>query len=108
MLCQISDSITGSQLVIGNEFPLDSWHMFTMVYSTGTGTFYMDGVSQGTLTANNVNTLPAKQFAVGSDQASNQAAYCKVDETNIWNRALTLAEITQLYNSGAGKAYPYT
>lgn len=31
----------------------------------------------------------------------------KIDEVNIWNRALTSTEITDLYNSGTGKFYPY-
>jgi len=29
------------------------------------------------------------------------------DEVSIWNRVLTPTEITQLYNSGSGKFYPY-
>ena len=32
----------------------------------------------------------------------------KLDELNIWNRALTPTEITELYNSGTGKFYPFT
>lgn len=31
----------------------------------------------------------------------------KIDEIGIWNRALTGAEITSLYNAGAGKTYPF-
>ena len=31
----------------------------------------------------------------------------KIDELNIWNKELTAAEITELYNSGSGKFYPY-
>lgn len=31
----------------------------------------------------------------------------KIDEVNIWNRALTPTEITELYNIGVGKFYPY-
>lgn len=31
----------------------------------------------------------------------------KLDEFNIWNRVLTQSEITDLYNSGSGKFYPY-
>lgn len=30
-----------------------------------------------------------------------------LDELNIWNRALTQTEITELYNAGTGKFYPY-
>ena len=31
----------------------------------------------------------------------------KIDELNIWNKALTPTEVTELYNVGAGKFYPY-
>ncbi len=31
----------------------------------------------------------------------------KIDETNIWNRELTSTEVTELYNTGTGKFYPY-
>jgi hypothetical protein len=30
-----------------------------------------------------------------------------IDELGIWNRALTGAEITALYNGGAGRSYPF-
>jgi len=31
----------------------------------------------------------------------------KIDEVGIWSRALTSTEVTQLYNSGSGKTYPF-
>ena len=31
----------------------------------------------------------------------------KIDEFNVWNRVLTSIEVTELYNSGGGKFYPY-
>jgi hypothetical protein len=31
----------------------------------------------------------------------------KVDELNIWNKELTATEVTELYNAGTGKFYPY-
>jgi hypothetical protein len=31
----------------------------------------------------------------------------RLDEFNIWNRALTASEVAQIYNSGSGKFYPY-
>ena len=30
-----------------------------------------------------------------------------IDETNIWSKELTATEITELYNAGTGKFYPY-
>jgi hypothetical protein len=31
----------------------------------------------------------------------------KLDAINVWNKVLTQSEITELYNSGAGKQYPF-
>jgi len=31
-----------------------------------------------------------------------------IDETGVWSRLLTAEEVTQLYNGGAGLAYPLT
>lgn len=31
-----------------------------------------------------------------------------IDEVGVWNRILTTDEVTELYNSGAGLAYPFT
>jgi hypothetical protein len=31
----------------------------------------------------------------------------KIDEVNIWNKELTATEVTELYNAGTGKFYPY-
>jgi hypothetical protein len=42
------------------------------------------------------NTLTPSNFVQG-----------RLDEFNIWNRALTSSEIAQIYNSGTGKFYPY-
>jgi len=43
-----------------------------------------------------------------SDNVTPYAFYNgKLDEFNVWNRVLTPAEITELYNSGSGKFYPF-
>lgn len=46
--------------------------------------------------------------SAGNPQYSGLEFNGLVDETGIWSRALTGAEITQLYNGGAGLAYPFT
>lgn len=39
--------------------------------------------------------------------AGQTYAPINVDEVGIWNRALTQADVTNLYNGGAGKTYPF-
>ena len=30
-----------------------------------------------------------------------------IDEVNLWNKELTATDVTELYNAGTGKFYPY-
>jgi hypothetical protein len=43
----------------------------------------------------------------GSAFDSYMKSGSRIDELNVWNRALTATEVTELYNSGTGKFYPY-
>ena len=52
--------------------------------------------------------------SIGSIQIPNgvQSSYFlvnggKIDEVNVWNKELTATEVTDLYNAGTGKFYPY-
>jgi len=48
------------------------------------------------------------QARIGADAAGNSDYPGQVDEVGIWNRSLTQDEITSLYNSGVGLAYPFS
>jgi hypothetical protein len=47
-------------------------------------------------------------FAIGR-RANSSALHWSgmIDEVGIWNRLLSASEITQLYNAGSGKTYPF-
>lgn len=90
--------------------------VITRKYSTGTK-MYIDGV----LVASNTNTqnpnyhatmTPSIGAANYGPTFSNLVQYYtsntgKIDELNVWNKELTSTEVTELYNAGAGKFYPY-
>lgn len=46
-------------------------------------------------------------FSLGKHQQSSQYLNGLLDEVGIWSRALTSDEVADLYNSGAGLAYPF-
>ena len=48
-----------------------------------------------------------QKMDLGGISSLNLFALCNLDETNIWTKALTATEVTELYNAGAGKFYPY-
>lgn len=89
------------------------WHMLTAT-SDGSGTtagmgIYIDASSKS-LSAAGTNTTPGDgtdNLNLGQGYNGNKLAG-DLDELGIWSRVLTGAEITSLYNSGAGLQYPFT
>ena len=60
----------------------------------------------------NSNMTPSIAVANFGPTFSNTIAYylsnnSKIDELNVWNKELTATEVTELYNSGVGKFYPF-
>jgi len=62
------------------------------------------GISGGLRSTTNIGVYD--DFGAGSPTYSSYiSAY--IDEVGLWSRVLTPTEITQLYNGGAGLAYPF-
>ena len=94
-----------------NTIPdLTNFHMYayTFDYSLGSANLKIsldDGTKQtfGTnSSANNANSTFAMHVGVSGD-GINDWFHGNISEMSIWNRVLTDAEITSLYNSGSGK-----
>src|SRR3569832_238203 len=91
----------------------NTFYYLSMVYTAAAGKvqFYVNGVQQGadkTGYPNSIvdNTIP---YLVGKLQ-DDAGVYCdcKFDEVGFYNQALTSTDISTLYNSGAGFAYPFS
>lgn len=87
------------------------WHHAVLTRSGGTITLYLDGSlvasdtgSFGTPSSANMNMT---QIFIGSDNDVTDEFQGYVDLAGIWSRAITSDEVTELYNSGAGLAYPF-
>jgi len=72
----------------------------------------------GTLVASQTNsstklTYPATSYScIGAERYQSSIigyakAGTKIDAMSVWNKELTSTEVTELYNSGNGKQYPY-
>lgn len=90
-----------------------NWYMFTLTYDSTNGLkTYINASSDGTDTANgDLNTGAIVGAYLGGDPSgTNNGRPWKsaIDEVGIWSRALSGAEITSLYNSGAGLTYPFS
>ena len=91
-----------------NSFDLN-WHMITYVVNNNLGNsfssiqIYIDGVLANTASYNGsttVNTTNLATLIFGNSNKLNRYLHGKLDDIVIWNRALTTAEIQQLYILG--------
>jgi hypothetical protein len=90
-----------------------NWHFVTVTQvGTGAPTFYIDGSSVASSLVYNagVNTKPTAQGSALGQLGLRALQFFNgaIDEVGIWSRALTSGEVSQLWNGGAGLAYPLT
>jgi hypothetical protein len=98
----------GTNFYSGNNFYYDqpintgSWYHFTFIHdSTSGGKIYINGLL---VSSNNINGIICNginPIYIGADiENGNLYRYFngKIDDIGIWNRALTVDEVTQLYN----------
>ncbi len=81
-----------------------------ITYNGTTFTQYINAVSAGTpltISGGGSGSVSGNNFTLG--EAPRYSAYGSViiDEVGVWSRALSGAEITQLYNGGVGLQYPF-
>lgn len=83
-----------------------SWYhlVITAAGGTSTTTLYVNATSVSS-DADAISGGGTGEFDVGGNVGSSCAAY--IDEVGVWTRELTGTEVTELYNSGAGLAYPF-
>jgi hypothetical protein len=90
----------------------NSWNLITVSRngSTGAERLYVNGTLSGsrTLTTNYLfNSSITFYPTLGANQwsSTNTDSYFQgmLDSVNVWNKELTQSEVTELYNSGAGK-----
>ena len=98
----------------GAPISTNTWYNLVITRKASTGTkMYINGTLNvsNTSTQNPVYTTTNYATIGGSNSGGsyvNLAANgTKIDEVNIWNKELTATEVTELYNAGAGKFYPY-
>lgn len=95
--------------------PYSTWYMITITRKASTSTkIYYNGTlkASNTNTTNPVYNLPTyTNIGVRNSSGAGIQYYAgngtEIDELNIWNKELTSTEVTDLYNTGTGKFYPY-
>jgi len=76
------------------------WKMRAYVKDGATGTYYLNGVADGTATGSFAATIGNGEFAIGRDYRDNSAFLnAKVALFAMWNVALTSTDITNIHNA---------
>jgi len=115
----VSDGSNYDNEVVAHSLSLATWYHVVQTYSASTQAVkvYVDGSQLGTTQTTASATLnnSSYQFNVGANNI-NGCGYTqafnffdgKIDEFGIWSRVLTSTEVSQLYASGSGLAYPFS
>ena len=108
----VSADGTTSHLVQADSFGVmttGTWYFFYCEHDPAANTLRIsinDGTKDSAAHSGGIlnGTAP---FRVGNNSDSSQGVAGLVDEVAIWRRKLTDAEVTLLYNGGAGATYPF-
>jgi hypothetical protein len=91
----------------------NQWQNIVFTYDGSKNASGVNGYIDGVLRTKNVitNNLTGLVSTTVNAQISGRAGTSQpfkgiIDEIGIWNKVLTSTEVTELYNSGAGKQYP--
>ncbi|MCA9013695.1 MAG: LamG domain-containing protein [Planctomycetaceae bacterium] len=104
------DSTTGTAVSTATV-SASAWHLFVCTHDSVNNLVKLsiDGETYNTAAfAGGLRTVPlSSRLYVGRDSSGSYFFAGMVDEMGIWNKAFSQAEVTALYNSGAGKFYPF-
>jgi hypothetical protein len=101
-------SYSQSQFVDGNDGVLtpDTWHHIVGTFSGSQANLYIDNVLDNSAT-NSPSVTPTQDIlTIGANNNGSEYFTGSIDEVRIYNRALTPAEITTLFNQGAPLVIP--
>ncbi len=97
-----SGGVAGSTTLIKGN-----WYHIVVTYDGINAKVYLNGSPDGsTPTTGNVTDSDAVHAFIGS-YSTSAFTLGNIDEVGVWERALTSTEVSQLWNSGDGMAYPF-
>jgi hypothetical protein len=97
----------GFEIGGGSNLNNGNWNNIVFEKLGTTLNLYINGTLINTATAS--GSYSGNAYYIGQNNAFTGRDYIgQLDEIGIWNRALSQAEVTALYNGGAGRTYPFT
>jgi hypothetical protein len=105
---QIGDGSNWHETFTESQVPLNQWTLVTATRTSGTATaqIYFNGVAQPVASSdpvwNGTVSYPASDwFAIGQEVNENRPFTGLIDEVQVYNTALTAAQIQGIYNAGS-------
>jgi len=86
----------------------NAWHHVVCTYDESIMKLYIDNVLQDDTASSSVTITYTGTTSFIGDRTGGTNFEGSMDELGVWNRALTQAEVTELYNGGSGATYPFT
>jgi len=107
MACYFStDGINVATILTSDiTYTINTWYFVTIRYDAAKDSCYLqvnNGTVQQAALSSIYNSTEALRFGASGNTGFAQAYF---DEIGLWNRPLTPAELSYLYNSGAGRTY---
>jgi hypothetical protein len=91
----------GTNTITGGAVSINTWHMLTWTYNSvgPVNTIYIDGVQSGGTTATATQNFTPTAVYIGAygAGAGNENFGGTIDDARIYNRALSAADVAQLY-----------
>ena len=84
-----------------------NWHLACMIGVGGGGavTLYVDNVSVGTPQVSGTNLYSGNTVIGDRDTSSYPLSPANIDEVSIWNRTLSIEQLSNIWNNGNGATY---
>ncbi len=92
----------------GSAIESAGWLHIVGTFDGTDGKLYVNGVLRNTVNSPGTLTISSDNINIGRRVNSSNYVDGLVDEVGIWGAAKIQSEITELYNSGSGLAYPFT
>lgn len=88
-------------LNIKNDLLKGAWQHIALVRTTNTYNLYVNGILANSIVDNTPNLPNALGWALGNDPSTNSDFNGLIDDIRIYNKTLTVNEITSLYNENS-------
>lgn len=94
--------------VLSGTLSTSTWYMVTITKTGTTYELFINGTSKGTTAVGALSYTGDYFVGLNSGPTGGGGGNGTIDEIGVWSRVLTSGEISSLYNSGSGLAYPFS